>query len=303
MVHIIFCINNNYAVHTTACISSILSSTKRDLCIHIFSPDLSVENKEKIGEFVKEHKQNIDFIDFDSFVYDKFKEDIYRNYDNDLGHQSPATYLNLMFAKFLDEDIEKVICLDADTIVLSCIGELYDIDLEGYTLGACLEKISKNHLKEIGFLRRDKYFNSGVMLIDLKKYRLASKSLLREADSTKYSLFDQDILNIHFKDNFLVLERKFNQMVYFFSRPAIFTKIAIRYRRVLGIAKEGIIHYTGTKPWFGRCLHPYRDLYIKALRNSPFKDYEIKEDKKGKVLEFISFFYLGRKVLKFFNRI
>lgn len=57
---------------------------------------------------------------------------------------------------------------------------------------------------------------------------------------------------------------------YFFRSPKIFDK----YLSELNVSKRspGIIHFAAPiKPWFKDCQHPYRKLYSKYLKLTPWK--------------------------------
>lgn len=134
--------------------------------------------------------------------------------------------------------LEKVLYLDGDLIITSDIADLYNVDISHYSVAAVLDidamqgpeilisrKISENRPEEIrkyenrwnyytqylGFSQKDveTYFNSGVMLINLKR---AGKILDRAPEllSKKYNTHDQCILNILFKNDKLILEHRYN---------------------------------------------------------------------------------------------
>lgn len=75
---------------------------------------------------------------------------------------SPYCFLRL-FADKLDLP-DKVLYLDADTVVCGDLAELYDTDLSGYEYGAVLDYYGKIFM---GW----HYFNSGVMLLNLPEIR------------------------------------------------------------------------------------------------------------------------------------
>ena len=84
--------------------------------------------------------------------------------------QTKLTYMVLMRAVYskLFLDYDKVLQIDVDTIVNDDIGGLWDYDLDDYYFGACLEpECSKGGL----FYKRDKYFQMGVAMLNLKKLR------------------------------------------------------------------------------------------------------------------------------------
>lgn len=100
--------------------------------------------------------------------------------------------------------MEKLIYLDCDIIVRHSIAKLYDIDIEDYLLGAVYhnDKLSVNNgaFKRLHIPVEQGYFNAGVLLINLKKWReehIYEKSIefLRN-NSESIVNHDQDVLNV-----------------------------------------------------------------------------------------------------------
>jgi lipopolysaccharide biosynthesis glycosyltransferase len=167
-------------------------------------------------------------------------------------HLTAASLLRLRLPSVL-KDIDRVVYLDCDLVVLNDIATLYDIDLLGFPLAACLDfwltgsppfappgwRADEWHkfLREVVRLSNSKaYFNAGVMVMDLKKFR--STSLIRAADEflerTNYEtpFVDQEALNHVIDGAFVRLDTRWNVLA------------------ALGHSDPWIIHYAGPyKPW------------------------------------------------------
>jgi hypothetical protein len=93
-------------------------------------------------------------------------------------HLSTATYLRLFMPEMLNGR-DRAIYLDADTLVLSDLSELWDVGLQHHPIAAVQEAYvpyvsSDNGLmnwRELGFEPDAKYFNAGVMVLDLARWR------------------------------------------------------------------------------------------------------------------------------------
>ena len=93
---------------------------------------------------------------------------------------SDAVYLRLKLPEIL-EDVDKILYIDSDTIVKRDLGELYgNYDISEYPLAATKEFIitqllddwePADYLREEFPLFKEKYFNSGVLLLNLKWLR------------------------------------------------------------------------------------------------------------------------------------
>lgn len=85
---------------------------------------------------------------------------------SDVNFNNPYTYIGLLkvcYAELLPCD--KVIHLDADTIVNGSLKEMYDTDLKGKWYGMVEEKNGRYH--PFG----EKYYNAGVFVLNLKQMR------------------------------------------------------------------------------------------------------------------------------------
>ena len=67
-----------------------------------------------------------------------------------------------------------MIYLDADTLVVASIRALWDLPLQGAPVAAVsnvTEAAMQPHLAALGFVEPASYFNAGVLLIDLDRWR------------------------------------------------------------------------------------------------------------------------------------
>ena len=213
--HICFNIDDNYLKYAAVTIHSIISATKSSADIsstpfifHIITEKLSIKSQEMIFKFVREENElypcslymhQVSVKDFS--VFKPWGEG--NNF---------AACLRLIIPQILNDDIEKVLYIDADIICLQDLRPLFDIDLEHKVLGAVpdifipesmQEFMSSNnnnklYWKRLNYGADEMYFNSGLLLIDLKLWRegrftARCLSALQEYD-VNYP--DQDALNI-----------------------------------------------------------------------------------------------------------
>ena len=84
---------------------------------------------------------------------------------------SLSQYARLFVSSDLPLDLNRVLYLDCDIIINRSIRELWNLDLNGKTIGALMDAFSKYYRQNIDLEENDIMFNSGVMLIDLRKWR------------------------------------------------------------------------------------------------------------------------------------
>lgn len=142
--------------------------------------------------------------------YDNFKVSVKKiNYDYMEGaqiynnHLSIAAYFRLFIPEVIQE-YDKCIYLDCDLIVYGDLKELYEIELNGNYLAGVKDchiientPHEKEHQRILGLPARDKYVNSGVLIIGVKKMRQDKMFLSFMKQIKKENRYeDQDVLNV-----------------------------------------------------------------------------------------------------------
>ena len=157
------------------------------------------------------------------------------------GHITQAMYYRYLFAALLSPEITRIIYLDADIICKGDILPLWQTDLQGKVLGAVRDWGEAKSCDRIG-LKNGRYFNSGVLLLDLKQWRqqkLTTKLFqwLEQVGNTKILWGDQDALNGVLDGEFTELPKKYNCIV-------------INNTVLKAAAEDVIVHYIDyVKPW------------------------------------------------------
>lgn len=191
-------------------------------------------------------------------------------------HVSLATYFRLLAIEHVAQEADRAIYLDCDLVVMHPLNELLCEPLCGKTIGA-VRALSIPSLESAGSCFSDvpdaahrPYFNAGVMLIDVPRWRSTGVSgralaFLREkADSVRY--WDQDALNYALLDDWQELDPRWNRTSDYHTirsgdRPAPFPPATFAR-----LTHPFVAHFvSGYKPWdyYG---HPDRRLYDRYLR-------------------------------------
>ncbi len=155
----------------------------------------------------------------------------------------------------------------------------------GYVMAAVQEPTIYEEVKEyLGMRKEDPYFNAGVLLIDLKRWRterLTDKVISYYAEIAEQSLFnDQDALNGLLKGRIRTLSPRWNFFTnYRYFRYDTLCRMQPAYRRipekVFRKAKRSpaVIHYAGDeRPWRAGALNYYGKAYERYLAMTPWKD-------------------------------
>ena len=129
-------------------------------------------------------------------------------------HITKTSYYKFFIADIL-KNTDKVLYLDGDIIVNKDLNKLFETDIDDYLLAA-VEDVGYNFWSKTNELLKLKFkcINSGVMLINCKKWReenLSEKLILTAKDNDKYGLGqDQPVFNLVCKDKIKFLDFKYN---------------------------------------------------------------------------------------------
>lgn len=164
-------------------------------------------------------------------------------------------YYRIFAAKYLPENVDRVLYLDPDIIVNGSLAELYDIPLDGYYFAAASHNGRMTRFingKRLRLQKKAPYINSGVLLMNLELLRREQKYenvfAYIEKKGSKLLLPDQDVLSG------LYGERIFKLSAYIYNM----TDRLYRYDRIFGKRRKFewykensvIFHYCGkNKPW------------------------------------------------------
>ena len=288
--------DDNYAVHLGVMFVSLLENTSNPERIHLFVIDGGISEYKKtiLSADIEKRKSQITFINIDNEKYDYFPTS---------KQITTAAYFRLSISDFFDQTVEKVIYLDCDIIVKKDIISLWGIDLEDYSIAA-VENISKNIYKPSGLIQRD-YFNSGVLLINLKKWRdeaISKKVFTFIVENPKLICsHDQCALNGVFKGNWKRLPLTWNFQSGLYRNTKQVSRL-IKEQTDGAIWDPAIIHYIGwSKPWMNPCYHPLEGEYRRYKSNCGFKGMVISNvipsaSKKGTIIR--TYFSLIKKRLR-----
>jgi Lipopolysaccharide biosynthesis proteins, LPS:glycosyltransferases len=189
-------------------------------------------------------------------------------------HLTEATYYRLLLPDALPSSLRRVIYLDCDLIARRAIEDLWATPLDGLPTAAVVNPRPADYAA-LGLASEHDYFNAGVMLIDLQRWRethLHHRALhFVNTFEGPLPFLDQDALNHVHAGRWRRLDLRWNQQFKFFKHPAGYLRLSpsalARARR-----EPFIIHYSTTsKPWHYTNDHPWRRLYFRYLDRTPFR--------------------------------
>lgn len=271
-IPIFYAIDDSYAKFVAVSIKSLIMNANNNYNydINVIYENLSEENAKKLKSLetdnvkiiLTEMNQNL------SMITDKLGNRL-REYTFTLTIFF-RLFIPVMFPKY-----DKCIYIDADTVIPGDISRLYNEDLEDNYLGCIVDKstidneILASYFEEVVGIPRDKYINSGVLLMNSKK--------LRELK------IDEKFLDLYIKYGFDVIapdQDYINSMCYGHIKYLSDIYDAMPNPNNKEVEKPVIIHYNlFLKPWQYENVQ-YYDYFWKYAKSTPFYD-EILEIKNS----------------------
>lgn len=210
MINICYSGNKKIFEGLLLAVLSLAKTTKEELKVHILTMDLHEENPNFLP-FSDEQIELLDKIlkeknkDSQAIKIDVTKQYIEQLRDGKNHHNGYTPYATLRLLLDLVPNIpDKMIYMDIDTMCVSDIKQLDDVDINGYDFGA-----TKDYMGRFWIHRH--YCNSGVMTMNLKQIKENGLFVKcrKKVNKTKMLMPDQTALNKYGKKKYLPF--KFNE--------------------------------------------------------------------------------------------
>ena len=305
-VNIAICLDQNLIIPATVLLSSIKENSPLDRLTRVFvitsfDPD---KMQSSFSDSTSSHLE---------LVFIKVENKFQTLQSND--YITQGTYIRFLLPDLLP-DVPKILYLDVDTIVNRNPALLFDQALQGYSLGACADVAMlvgspqwndytithdgrnfsfKEYIAvvlKMSVARNDDYFNAGVLLMDLEKWRrdgIAEKTVDYLIKHSTLKFMDQDGLNFIIDGNYIRLDTRWNAFASCsapaqYSARKIFSPPARRWEKARSLWRNDpwIVHYAGpVKPWCDETFSlPLSDIWWDYAMRSPSRDLLISAHEK-----------------------
>ena len=270
-VPILFNVDSKFIYYALINVISALKTKFNDTFYdyHIFTPN--TENKTRIEIFENYTKKISNEVSFTYYYIDPepVKVTTIRNY------HWPATANLRLLAPDILTDLNKIIYMDADTMVFRDLRAVFNLKMGGLYYRGVLDD-------ECGLSSSSysKYLNSGITLMNLKKLRedKITEIYKKKIKTEVHWCMDQDLANIISKNgkndglpnNFFTKDLFKYNLIDEYYRTIIrkYTNKIDRERLIRGYKNTHIIHMTSEKYWKNMNNLPYRqkELWVKYAK-------------------------------------
>lgn len=265
-VNIVLITDSYYVVPTSVSISSAIKNKCPSSIynFYIIAENITAKEKQSLLKLQQQAPQTVNI-------------EIIPQSEPDLPYQNMQRFLwykvamQKIFLPQILQKLDKVIYMDGDTLVLKDLRELYKIDVDDVYAAVAKDGIYyrfPQEMAEMGLDKRGYYFNSGVMLHNLKLQRQDDivKKSIEYINSHQDFFGDQDVLNVVFGDKLKLMSYRYNCISNFFEQDDLtflshFYGEELPQNRTQIYQQAVIIHYAGDKPWHEK----YKPLFLKNL--------------------------------------
>ena len=276
-IAIAFICDENFVMPTCVAIASLVRSKKEytHYVIYVVTTGLKPDDLERIKLLTDEH---VEIVIRQAAInkYSMFEKTIRQTMSN----VSTAALLKFDLPSIVKEE-NKLLYLDGDILVKQDLSDLFMTDINGFYVGAVLDS-STLYTKRNLPIECPKYFNSGVMLLNLQKMRedgITDKLIQTKAKLADVSLMDQNVLNIVMVNHVKTLPFFYNFMYTNLARAKNrFTMAQLNemfdtnYETLTEMNNNAaILHFASKdKPWKNGYVHG-QDAWFQIYNSTPYR--------------------------------
>lgn len=277
MIHCAVCFHDSGSMYKTVycALLSCFEHASEHVHVHVLIDDSVIPYKHWLEELCASFHNPVTF-----YENVHVPDDIVNQFEGGVvGGYTKASLFRMCLHEQLPEDVEKVVYFDCDIIFERDVADLWNMELGDAWMIAAHdpERVwsarKKKYYLEALHIEEDRYFNSGVLLMNLKALREASKeenvfwqAYRRGASyfsTLKFPVFDQDLLNYMLsgdRDRLKLVDSSYNYELCLFDR---------RFLRLKELEGK-ILHFPSLKPW--QKFFPAQLEYWKYFIKSPWRD-------------------------------
>ena len=260
-------------------ITSLLENNKNfeEINIYLVGDEVSDSNKQFLLNII-ESKYNRHFI----YIESPLPNDCFE-YDFKDKYQMGRTWMRLCMTKGIPDNVDRVLCMDSDTLVRGDLSEMWNIDMKDNLLAGVADCVNVRAFKKHFMMEDgDIYCNAGMFMYNMKAWRESGveerfKKIIQGLNGNVFFV-EQTLLNSVCRGRIIKLPAEYNSYTLFYAfsyknlirwrKPTLFyTPEEVEYAR----NNPKIIHYTNnfymiSRPWVEHSEHPMADEFRKYMK-------------------------------------
>lgn len=227
---------------------------------HVICSGVGPELRARVAASLPPGAFDLRWVDIDVGRFDRFFT---------LPHLSKMTFARLLIPEMMGPAVRRVLYLDVDLLILRDLRELAAADLGDKVMGGVHDrgdaKMKRGDPDFHNLPKVSDYFNCGVLLIDLQRWRaegISEKALAYLEQNPRTPFGDQDALNVALDGRWQILDPRWN-----FQRHAL-----VSLGRLPRAERPYIVHFVmAEKPWIARMLSRNAGFYDRYRSRTQFR--------------------------------
>lgn len=257
--HVVVATDESFAMPTAVALRSLARASEGPICVTVLHDSISPAAMDRISRSLPHEDVELRWSDVGHLDAGATRR----------SHLGVATYFRLWVERVVPPEATRVLYLDVDTIVRRDLAPLFATDLAGHVLAAVRSvhfpfvgsRGAVNHWRQLGLDPRAPFFNAGVLLIDVARWR--SEGV--EARALEYLQgphlgggADQEALNVALTDRWLAIPPIWNQQTPILTDDHGAHLIHTADEIAAARSDPAIVHFqTRPKPWHRGSSHPW----------------------------------------------
>lgn len=290
-MNVVYSTSDLYSELAATSIASLLENSKdaEEINIYVINIGISDGHRADLLNLAASYGRKLEFLE------DMNVEDIAHTKIN-VGRWHISTFSRLFLLHVLPDNLDKVIYIDCDMIIRHSLQKLWNMDMEGTWCMSADDCRGKMYRKDIGIPLNSIYTNNGLMVIDLDAWRKNNVEEKFIDFINEYhgdiTYMDQGVLNGVFQPlkKVKLLPISYNAQTVCYDlgydgiqacRKPVWAYTKEEFNK--GIEDPTVVHFTtcfmsGTRPWFKKDNHPYREEFIRYRSLTAWKDKPLWDD-------------------------
>lgn len=270
-MNILVSCDSNYLNPLKTMLYSLFLTNDNDIDIYILHSSIGDDDIDELRDFINEKS------DDKARLINLKVEDEFRKAHTTFYYTSEM-YFRLIAYKYLPKDLDRILYLDPDTLILNSLKNLYESDFEDNLYMAAIHTIPtvQSANKARLMITSEKidivnYYNSGILMINLKKAREKSYddkiiNYIEKSPKAGLMMPDQDLLNVVFRNKIKEIEElKYN----YDARRYSTYKVKYGFELEDVMMNTSVLHFCGKrKPWKDNYVGKFNSLYQFMWRNA-----------------------------------
>ncbi len=278
-MNIICSCDANYVPCCGIMLTSVFENNKESLInVYVFCNLHKVDISE-LEKLSTKYGQSILFINIEDELVKRFPI-------KETDYITRAAYYRLLVTEYLPKEVEMALYLDCDIIVNKSLIALYNSDILDYSAAVVLDcnYYLEERIVKLGIKNANTYFNSGVLLLNLRYWRendIFNKIVFyNNAHSDLLDTHDQDLLNVVLMNTVKYLPINYNFQTGFLHKRNLKKYNEALHSTIMGMSADDIViwHYsTPVKPWNNWYFaYPNYEVWEKYKNLSNWQDWKKK---------------------------